>query len=267
MTEARMQEVPQNKPGNFCWVECGTTNAAAVKPFYKELFGWDYDDQPMGPGAVYTIIKLNGKDVGGLYDMPSDMLEQNIPPHWLSYVTVENADDATAQAVSAGGSVMKEPFDVGPNGRMSVVQDPTGAVFATWQAKGHAGMGAYRETGALCWNELATPDTQKAGDFYALLFGWSRENFPGPMEYTVFKNGDEGIAGMHQLTPEMGPAPPHWLVYFAVNDCDATVKKATETGGGVLLPAQDIPDVGRIAILTDPTSAVFAIIKPQPPQA
>jgi uncharacterized protein len=267
MTEARMQETPENKPGTFCWVECGTTNSAAVKPFYKELFGWEYDDQPMGPGGVYTIIKLRGKDVGGLYDMPSEMLTQNVPSHWLSYIAVENADDATAQAVSAGGTVMREPTDAGPNGRLSIVQDPTGAVFAVWQAKAQAGAGAYRETGSFCWNELATPDAQKAGDFYALLFGWGRETFPGPSDYVIFKNGDVGVGGMHQITPEMGPVPPHWLVYFSVNDCDATVRKVTELGGGILRPAEDIPDIGRFAILTDPASAVFAIIKPETPKA
>ena len=265
MTEARMQETPEYKAGTFCWVECGTTNVAAVKSFYKELFGWDYEDHPMGPSGVYTIIKLNGKDVGGLYELSSEMLAQNMPSHWLSYVSVANADDATAQAVSAGGTVMKEPFDAGPNGRMSVLQDPTGAVFATWQAKEHPGAGIYRELGAACWNELLTPDTQKAGDFYSLLFGWSREPFGG--DYTVFKNGEQGVGGMYQITPEMGPVPPHWLVYFAVSDCDATVKRVTELGGGVLRPAENIPEIGRFAILTDPAGAAFAIIKPETPKA
>jgi hypothetical protein len=267
MTEARMQEAPEFKPGNFCWVELGTTNAAAVKPFYKELFGWDYVDGPGGPDMIYTMIKLNGKDVGGLYEMPADMLAQGIEAHWLSYVLVANVDDATAQAVSAGGVVMKEPFDVATAGRMSVLQDSTGAVFAIWQPKEHQGIGVRGDTGSLCWNELATRDTQKAADFYSTLFGWSREAFPGPVEYTVFKNGDQGIAGMYKITSEMGTVPPHWLVYFAVSDCDAVVQKATDLGGRVIKPAEDIPTIGRFAILGDPAAAVFAIIHPEPRQA
>ena len=262
MTEARMQELPNQKPGSFCWVELGTTNAEAAKNFYRILFGWDYEDHSMGPDGMYTIIKLNGKDVGGLYQLSSAMLQEGMPPHWLSYVAVTSAEDATAQAISAGGAVIKEPFDAGPNGRMSVIQDPTGAVFATWQAKAHPGAGAYREIGASCWNELGTSDSQKAGDFYAALFGWEREVLSGPMEYTVFKNNGEGIGGMYEITPEMGPIPPHWMVYIAVNDCDGTVQKVTELGGGVIRPAEDIPNIGRYAILRDPASAVFAIIKP-----
>lgn len=267
MTEAKMQETPRYKPGNFCWVELGTTNPGAAKTFYKELFNWDYFDAPMGPDMTYTLININGKEIGGLYQLMSDMLAQGVPPHWLSYISVTNADDATGQATAAGATVMKGPFDVSDAGRMSVIQDPTGAVFALWQPKDNQGSDACREIGSFCWNELGTNDTQKAADFYSTLFGWGREAFPGPMEYTVFKNGDEGIAGMYQITPEMGPIPPHWMVYFAVNDCDATVQKATDAGGSVIKPAESIPGVGRFAILRDPTSAVFAVLKPEPHSA
>ena len=71
---------------------------------------------------------------------------------------------------------------------------------------------------------------------------------------------------MYRITPEMGQMPPHWLVYFAVEDCDAKVQKATELGARVMKPAEDIPGVGRFAILTDPQGATFAIIKTQPHQ-
>jgi predicted enzyme related to lactoylglutathione lyase len=87
------------------------------------------------------------------------------------------------------------------------------------------------------------------------------------MEYTVFKNNGEGIGGMYEITPLMGPMPPNWMVYFAVADCDGIAQKTTELGGKVFRPAEDIPNIGRFAILSDPTSAVFAIIKPEPRQA
>jgi predicted enzyme related to lactoylglutathione lyase len=267
MTEAGMQQAPAHTPGSFCWVELGTTNAGAAKEFYKALFGWDYQDTSAGPDMTYTMINLNGKEIGGLYQLTSDMRSHGIPPHWLSYISVTNADEATAQATAAGATVMKGPFDVADAGRMSVIQDPTGAVFAVWQAKQNAGSQVDRQVGTVCWNELGTNDTQKAADFYSTLFGWNREAFPGPMEYTIFKNGNEGIGGMYEITPEMGPVPPHWMVYFAVNDCDATVQKATEAGGAVIKPAEDIPGVGRFAILRDPASAVFAVLKPEPQAA
>ena len=267
MSEARVQEVPDPKPGTFCWVELGTTDNEAAKNFYTQLFGWEYEDHPMGPDAVYTMLKLGGKDVGGLYKLMPDMLTQGIPPHWMSYVATASADETTEKAKTAGATVMNGPLDVFTFGRMAVIKDPTGAVFSIWQAKDNKGSAVWGIPNAVVWNELGTNDTQKAGEFYSHVFGWTRQSFPGsPIEYTVFNNEDKGIGGMYQITPEMGPIPPHWMVYFAADDCDATVQKATGLGANVMKPAEDIPGVGRFAILTDPQGAVFALLKPQPAQ-
>ena len=262
MTEARMQEVPEFKPGTFCWVELGASDAAAAKDFYGQLFGWDYEDHPMGPDSVYTMLKLNGKDVGALYELMPEMKAHGVPPHWMSYIAVDSADDAAAKAKAAGATLIKEPFDVGTNGRMAVVQDPTGAVFSLWEGKDTKGAGVCNVANTLCWNELLTNDIQKAGDFYTNLFGWTKEQFGG--DYTIFKNGDRGAGGMYQISSEMGPIPPNWMVYFAVNDCDAMAQKTADLGGSVMRAPEDIPTIGRFAILQDPQSATFAIIKPEP---
>jgi predicted enzyme related to lactoylglutathione lyase len=266
MTEARMQESPEFKPGTFCWVELGTSDNQAAKNFYSQLFGWEFEDNPMGPDMVYTMLKLDGKDVGGLYKMMPDMVAQGIPPHWMSYISVTNADETVEKAKAAGATILNGPFDVSTVGRMAVIKDPTDAVFAIWQAKDNKGSGVYNVPNSFCWNELGTRDTAKAGEFYSNVFGWTREPLPeSPVEYTIFKNGDRGNGGMYKMTPEMGPIPPHWLVYFAVDDCDAKVQKVTELGGNVMKPAEDIPGVGRFAILRDPQGAAFAIIKLQNP--
>ena len=75
MSEARLQETPDPKPGSFCWVELGTSDNEGAKNFYTQLFGWEADDHPMGPdGSVYTILKLDGKDVGGLYKLTPELV-------------------------------------------------------------------------------------------------------------------------------------------------------------------------------------------------
>ncbi len=268
MTEARMQETPEYKPGTFCWVELGTTDGEAAKKFYTELFGWDFTDNPIGPSMVYTMLKLDGKDVGALYKMPDEMTSQGIPPNWLSYVSVANVDETSQKAKAAGATLMKEAFDVMTVGRMAVVQDPTGAVFALWQAGTHKGAGIYNVPNSFCWNELATKDTAKAGDFYTKLFGWSKNiQQMGPMTYTSFMNGDRPAGGMYEPSPEMGNIPPHWLVYFAVGDTDAKVKQAGELGAKIIAPPMDIPGTGRFAIIQDPQGAVFGIIKLSNPPA
>ena len=262
MTEARMQESPEYAPGTFCWVELATTDGEAAKKFYTELFGWSSNDSPIGPGMVYTMLKQDGKDVGALYQMPSEMTSHGIPPNWLSYASVANADESAAKAKELGATLMKEPFDVMDVGRMAVVQDPTGAVFALWQAGTNKGAAVVNVPNSFCWNELATPDTAKAGDFYTGLFGWGKKvQEMGPMTYTSFMNGERPAGGMYEPSPEMGNIPPNWLVYFAVDDTDAMLKKATELGATTIAPAMDIPDTGRFAILQDPQGAAFAIIK------
>ena len=267
MSEARMQEALEYKPGTFCWVELGTTDSAVAKNFYTQLFGWDYEDHPMGPDGVYTMLKLDGKEVGALYELRPDMKAQGIPPHWLSYISVANVNESAEKAKAEGATILQGPFDVMTVGRMAIVQDPTGAVFALWQPREHKGAQLYNLPNSFCWNELTTPDTTKAGDFYTSVFGWEKtERDMGRMIYTTFLNDGRPNGGMFAPTPEMGNIPPHWLVYYGVADADATVAKAQSLGGSVAVPAWDVKGVGRIAILKDPTGAVFAIIKGDPQQ-
>lgn len=254
-----MTEFTRHEPGNFTWVELATTDAAAAKAFYTSLFGWTFVDTPAGPDMVYTRLQLRGKDAAALYPQDKAQREHGVPPNWTSYVSVESADRSAAKAKELGGTVVMEPFDVMEHGRMAVVQDPTGAVLSLWQPKQHIGVQVRDEPNSLCWNELYTRDTARAQAFYTGLFGWKAKTDPGG--YTEWVRGEGSVGGMMAIQPEWGPMPPHWLPYFSVKDCDATVKRAADLGGSVMMPARDIPKVGRFAILRDPQGAAFAVIK------
>jgi predicted enzyme related to lactoylglutathione lyase len=255
-----MAERTKHEPGTFSWVELATRDGAAAKRFYTSLFGWGVDEMPVGDGTTYTMLTKNGKRVGALYQMSAQ--QQGVPPHWNSYVTVASADDSAAQAKKLGGNVMLEPFDVLDAGRMAVVADPTGAVFSLWQPKRHIGADLVNEPGAFCWNELYTTDPNKAADFYMGLFGWTKDaRHMDYGEYVIFNQAGRQMCGMMQIPKEWGPVPPHWLVYFAVDDCDASVAKATSLGAKAMMPPMDIENVGRFAMLTDPEGAGFAVIK------
>jgi predicted enzyme related to lactoylglutathione lyase len=264
-----MTEFKSYPPGTFCWVDLGTTDGAAAKKFYGTLFGWSAEDMPAGPDMVYTMCNLKGKNVGALYEQGDDQRKAGVPPNWLSYVSVASADESTAKAKSLGGKVMKEPFDVMDVGRMSVLQDPTGATFALWQPRRHFGAQLANEPGTFTWNELLTHDPESAKKFYQGLFGWGVQSMEmgGPESYTIFQNGERGAGGMMRIAKEWGPVPPNWLVYFAVDDCDGTVKKAEKLGGQVRAQPMDIPEVGRFAPLGDPQGAGFAVIKLANPQS
>lgn len=262
-------EVRKHAPGAFCWIELGTTDQAAAKKFYTELFGWSFHDVPMGPDSFYTMLQLGGKEVAALYQMDKDMVAQGIPPHWQSYISVENADETAKAITAAGGKLMMEPFEVGEHGRMAVAQDPTGAHFAIWQPRQHIGVGVVKENNALCWQELATGDVAAARDFYTKVFNWQAQTRDDVgMPYTEFYLGAPGqrqvAGGMMQMTSEWAGVPPHWMLYFAVADCDAAAEKAASLGGNIVVPPTEIPNVGRFAVITDPQATHFSIIKLNP---
>src|ERR1043166_8113445 len=103
MTKAAIQARIEHAPGTFCWIELATTDGDAAKKFYGELFGWEAQDNPIGPGMVYTMLKLNGKDVGGLFQKDEQMRE--VPTQWVSYISVASADETAAKAKSMGATI------------------------------------------------------------------------------------------------------------------------------------------------------------------
>ncbi len=116
--------------------------------------------------------------------------------------------------------------------------------------------------GTFGWSELATRDTKRAKAFYTELFNWrAKTSEQSPMPYTEFEAAGQEIGGMMEMTPQYGDAPPHWLPYVTVADCDATSSKVTRNGGRLLVPPKDIPKVGRFAVFMDPTGAALAVIQ------
>lgn len=247
--------------GMFSWVDLTTTDANAGKAFYTGLFGWTYNDVPIGEDMFYTMFQLDGKDVAALSQMGPEQQAQGRPSTWNTYVTVDNVD-GTAEAVTAnGGVVMMPPFDVFDSGRMTVIQDPTGAILSIWQAKNHVGARVFNVPNSLVWNEVMTRDGEAAKAFYTSIFGWTAE-FSPEANYTTFKNDGRYNGGMIVMTEDW-PAdmPPHWMAYFATADCDAMAAKAEELGGRVHVAPRDIPGTGRFAIIQDPQGATFTIMQ------
>jgi predicted enzyme related to lactoylglutathione lyase len=248
-------------PGTFCWADLGSPDAAAAKRFYTALFGLTAEDRPMGPDAVYTMLTVDGRSVAALYQQ--EPAPGGTPPQWLSYISVGSVNESAQRAKELGGAILMDPFDVLDVGRMAMVQDPTGAVVALWEPRRHTGAGLMGEPNALCWNELATTDTQRAGAFYTSLFGWSTETQPlGAGTYTLFTDAGAPRGGMMAIPPQLGPVPSHWKIYFAVSDCEGQTTLAQSLGGAVRFPPTDAAGVGRYSVLADPQGAVFAVIQP-----
>src|SRR5262249_54471825 len=157
------------------------------------------------------------------------------------------------------GKIVAPAFDVMDVGRMSVIQDPTGGVLSVWQAGKHQGFGVVNEPSTFCWGELATNNTDVAGNFYRQLFGWKlKPSSHDAAEYTELQLGAESIGGIMPIGKDWGPGiPSHWSAYFATNDVEASTNKAKSLGATVRMGPQEIPHVGKFAVLVDPQGAAF----------
>lgn len=250
-----MADFDKHDPGTFCWIELGTSDDAGAKQYYTSLFGWTTNENDMGEMGTYYIFQKNGRDCAAMYKMGKDM--QGVPPNWMSYVSVADADAAVEKAKSLGGNVINGPFDVYDFGRMAVMMDPQGAAVSVWQPNKNIGVQIRDEANTLCWNELHARGVDAAKKFYAPLFGWTIKESP---EYNEFHLGERAVGGMMQSQAPEG-VPSFWLPYFAVDDCDAAFEKSNSLGGSAILPPTTYPGVGRFAILNDPQGATFAVIK------
>ncbi len=140
---------------------------------------------------------------------------------------------------------------------MAVMQDPQGAYFMVWQPSAHFGAALVNAPGALVWNELSSPDLNASSAFYGGLFGWEIAPFQGsPTPYLSIKNAGANNGGMRELRPP--GVPPHWLVYFGVQDIDAGLAKVQELGGSTVAGPIDI-QMAKIAVVKDPQGAIFAL--------
>ena len=249
-----MGERTSYPPGTFSWTDLATSDAPAAKTFYSAVFGWDYEDLPMGDGEVYSMALRDGRTVAALSGT------QDQPPHWNCYVTVGSADDATAQAAEHGANVMVEPFQVMDVGRMSVIADPTGAALCLWEEQGNIGAALVNTPGAMTWNDLITPDADAAAEFYGRLFGWTTKETPGAGGYRTIINGERENGGMMPLDPAtMGPdTPPNWMPYFGHEDVERLAGEIDGLGGRLLTGPMPMWQ-GAIAVFGDPQGAVFAV--------
>jgi uncharacterized protein len=247
--------------GTPSWVELVTPDQKAAQEFYAGLFGWDYNDNDMGEMGHYYIATLGGSEIGGVSGQMPGM--EGHPAYWGVYLAVDDVDAASAKVEPAGGKVEAGPFDVQEAGRMAAIQDPTGARVGLWQAGQTIGTQRANEPGTPTWNECVTPDVKAAVGFYAEVLGMGSEEMDmgEAGTYTVLTNAQGKQVG-GAMNPPMEGVPPHWNIYFNVEDVDAAVTRVEELGGKTMAPAFDVPGVGRMAMVSDPQGASLWLMAP-----
>ncbi|MCX4878883.1 MULTISPECIES: VOC family protein [unclassified Streptomyces] len=242
--------------GGPCWTELGTSDMAAARRFYTELFGWRHETDPRQEAGGYTVAHLGDAAVAAL----TPLFQESQRVAWNVSFAVADADTAAEQVTAAGGTVLLGPMDVLDVGRFTVALDPAGAAFQMWQARTFPGAGLFNAPGSLGWVELLTRAPERCLSFYTTVFRWSVN---ASEHYTQWGIDGADFGGMVRMDDKFPPeVPPHWLPYFAVSDVDATAATATGAGGTVLMAPTAVPDGPRIAVLRDPQQAVFGVYRP-----
>ena len=264
-------------PGVPCWVDTNQPDANAALAFYRDLFGWDFEDvMPEAADGEYSIGRLRGGDVAAVSSIPPGG-----PPTavWNTYIWVDSADETADTVRDAGGTVLHAPFDVLDSGRMAVCSDPEGATFCVWQPKEHKGAQVVNEHGALNFNGLATRDRAAAEAFYGAVFGWTilplssgpmwarpgygdhlEELTPGVREQMAQMGAPEGfidvVAAVEPIAEDDSESQARWTVTFGVDDADASAAKARDLGAEILVGPVDAPWTRRV-VIKDPQGAEF----------
>lgn len=119
--------------GEFCWNDLATPNLDAAKAFYSKLLGWEFTDTSM-EYMTYSMININnGKAFGGMWQIPTDK-QNDMPPHWMSYILVEDLDATLQQAETLGATIKMPAMQAGDHGRFAIIADPTNAYVAFWES-------------------------------------------------------------------------------------------------------------------------------------
>jgi uncharacterized protein len=262
-TQTKLQQsVEKHIPGHWYWADLSTPDLETSKRFYADLFGWEYDDMPVGGDMFYSLATRGGQNLAAMNTQFQEEQDAGVPPHWFAYVTTSDVEASAAKVVELGGTVLREPFDVMDTvGRMAVVQDPAGAQFALWQAKDTPGTRVMNAHGALVWFELYSTDVDGVLEFYKGLFDYDvQPNDMGKFTYNVLSAEGQPSCGV--MPAMFDGMTSFWSVYFYVDSVDDVCAKVLELGGQVLMEPGDLEGVGRMASVKDPLGAYFNIMTP-----
>jgi predicted enzyme related to lactoylglutathione lyase len=260
-----MADPDLHAPGRFCWVDLSTLDLERARRFYTSVFDWETVEVETGDAPPYLMFTQDDKIVAGLSELDDDLKKQGIPATWNHYVAVENADETAERVEELGGSMVVPVMQVLSAGRLGFLTDPTGAALGIWEAEEHGGFEIVTEANSVCWHELATRDLAGATEFFEDLFGWATVDNPvAPAGYRTIKLGHDDLGGILQMTEEWGDMPPHWTVYFAVEDADGISEQIEKAGGTVHHGPFDTP-IGRLAVCGDDQGAHFHVLALQTP--
>jgi uncharacterized protein len=243
--------------GKFVWHDLVTDDVPAARDFYGKLFDWEFKGRG-GDGAPYLTAVKDDVPLAGI--VKADRLQEQVnESRWIGYISVPDVDKVASLILNSGGLIYRAPMELEVRGPQAIVGDNKGAAFGIINANGGDPIDSEPKEGTWLWNELLTDAPENVTSFYASLAGYKvgRVSGENSKDYYIMSYEGKQRAGITSIPWEN--AKPNWLPYLMVNDLRAKISQAESLGARIIIaPDQNIQN-GNIAILADPTGAVFGL--------
>ena len=251
------------KQYDWFWYELMTGDPEAAARFYGDVVGWKVSSYSMGEQApAYWLGNVTNRGVVGFLARPAEV-PASVKPFWSGYLYTDDADATAKMIRDAGGSVLRDAWDIPGVGRIAVLADPEGGVFNVMKPRSENAPPPLEpwSPGSVGWCELHSSDPEKNFAWYEELFGWRRSDamdMGAAGIYQMFSTNEQPMSG-GSCGKMGGEQPTHWLYYFVVDGLDAAIDRAKQGGGSMSTEPHEVPGGTWIAIGSDPQGAVFAL--------
>ena len=256
--------------GKIIWHDLITDTPQLTQEFYQSLFGWEFEELSLAGGLFgkvnYTLIRHNGKLIGGMVDQTKLQVQKDIS-QWVVLMSVKDIEKAVEEVNSSGGTVFSSVTDLGERGKIAIVADPQGALLGLLETKqGDPIDKDAVEFGDFLWTELWTNDVSKATEFYQRIAHYQVKDRnieakkSQDKNYRVLKS--QGKARVGIMANPVENLTPLWVSYIRVKDAEtleAMVAKVESLKGEILLAPQDRAIGGRVALIAGPSGAGIAL--------
>lgn len=246
----------QVSTGHVAWHDLITPNLEISKAFYSGLLGWTWRAPSGGEEVVYVVGELQGVGMAGLAESKEG---KGNPSQWITYFSVDDMKRSVKVATDSGAKVVVKPTTTGSwHDESALLTDPQGAAFALMKPGIRPNDSVTAMINGWLWVELWTVNPADAAVFYAWLLGYEEKQVKvGGQDYTLLQRDSTPVAGLLKIPVE--GVRPNWLPTIRVADVHATVEKAVALGGRVIMAPSEAVRNSTVAIIADPTGAVFTV--------
>ena len=253
-------------PGKIIWRDLLTNDPAASQRFYGELFGWTFESigtvSNLKSNSAYTLIRHNGKLIGGMIDTIA-LNNQDDISQWVILMSVEDIDARIKAVTEGGGKIITPPTDLQDRGRLAVIRDAEGALLGLLETRDGDPGDSETEMDGFLWDELWTTDVDNASAFYNKVAGLTADNVDIDPDksvttpYKLLKSGDTPRVGI--MSNPLDGLDPVWVSYIRVESPAAITARVAELGGRVIVEAAPRQIGGEAAFVAGPSGAGIAL--------